>query len=289
MSEPVLITAPAYAKMLLHALKHPTQPLSGLLVGKLVAASAVTSGDSAVSSSDSAATVLFVSDAVPLTHSQVATLPHPIVEAGARMVHSQACSQGCGVVGCYFANERFDDGELCELNRRMAAHVAKLFSSGSGGADDGPDDEDDASSSSAVASPSASSSAAAAAARAKSGRSSSADAAASRHVTFLLDNAALCDEAGPAAALAVRAFFGLGGGGGGFGSSRVAGVAGERVLFSAWNHDTGAPERPLPFAGAVAARVAALVGREQRQPPLWDFEEHLEGCNDRDFYNGWIA
>lgn len=227
----ILITPAGYAKMVLHACKHPTQSLSGLLVGKLVKQ-----------------TQLFISDVIPLTHTQVASVPHPIVEAGVRMVQAQACAEGCSVVGCYFANERFDDADFGELNRRMAKEVAKICSNMEGGAG--------------------------ASSEASDSKKEGGIVSASRHIVFLLDNVSFCSEGGPCQQLAAKIFSATNG-------SKLSAT----IQFSTWNRDTGAPEAGQSFEEAKGRISTLALGKQQA---LWDFEEHLENCSARDFYNRWV-
>lgn len=231
-SNNIVITPSGYAKMILHASKHSTQPLSGLLVGKIV-----DNGN------------IFVSDVVPLTHTQTATLPHPIIEAGVRMVHSRACSEGKSVVGTYFANERFDDSDFGDLNKRMAKEVAKICDGNTSSNSDNKNSDKNNNKS-----------------------SSSASFSSSRHVTILLDNAVLCaDEM----SFAGKVYNSLNG------SKNSSTV----VKFSTWNRDTGSLEALQDFEN-VKGRLKTIFSGKQHQ--LWDFEEHLENCAARDFYNPWI-
>lgn len=267
-NDTILITPSGYAKMILHAMKHSTQPLSGLLVGKVVQ-----------NDDKHSPPILFISDVIPLTHTQVASLPHPIVEAGVRMVHSQACSEGRSVVGTYFANERFDDTDFGELNRRMAKEVAKICTqqdktsssstssfrqeSGSGSSDN----NNNVTKKSSIAD------------SASSSGFHNSDVSSSRHISLLLDNALLCSEEGPVTTLAVPRIFGAVSG------AKLAGN-GATLKFSTWNRDTGVPDAAQSF-DEVKTRVRALVCGKQQ--PFWDFEDHLENCNARDFYNPWIC
>lgn len=101
----------AYTKAILHCLKYPTQPVSGLLVGKRIGSGASTS--------------IFVADAVPVTHTQIATSPSPVLEIVLLQVLAVARTKGQSVVGVYVANEIADDVSISDHTLRVLRHVAE--------------------------------------------------------------------------------------------------------------------------------------------------------------------
>ena len=109
-----LSTVGAYGKAVLHCLKYGTQPVMGYLIGRKV------DGGN-----------LFVTDAVPITHTHAASAPHPVVQISYLQVSAVCASEGLSIVGCYVANERLDDAEVSDLTRRLVAHLAAEVSSSS--------------------------------------------------------------------------------------------------------------------------------------------------------------
>jgi hypothetical protein len=106
----------AYVKLALHALKHPSAPVNGLLVGRLVEPS-------------STPAVVSVVDAVPLSHH-----PHhlpllPTLELALTLVEDHFATQGDGlaVVGYYHANPRRDDAVLPPVAKRVGDHIFRYF------------------------------------------------------------------------------------------------------------------------------------------------------------------
>src|SRR5688500_4623415 len=99
----------AYLCAVMHAMKHPTQPVCGLLIGRR--ADSAASGDTASSGSGSSA---FVVAAVPLIHTELAAAGHPVTEVALKQVAAVCRSNGRRIVGLYFANERLDDMTLHE-------------------------------------------------------------------------------------------------------------------------------------------------------------------------------
>ncbi|KAL6851484.1 hypothetical protein ACP4OV_020417 [Aristida adscensionis] len=106
----------AYIKLALHALKHPAAAVNGLLVGRLLDASA------------SAPAVVSVVDAVPLAHH-----PHhlpllPTLELALTLVEDHFAAQGgLAVVGYYHANPRRDDADLPPVAKRVGDHIFRYF------------------------------------------------------------------------------------------------------------------------------------------------------------------
>ena len=101
----VVLSTPAYLKIMLHASKHPHCPVNGLLLGQ-----------------GSAADTLSVSDAVPLFHQHTLS---PMLEAATTLAEQHCAEQGGGlkIVGYYHANERANDRELSQLVRQVHAKV----------------------------------------------------------------------------------------------------------------------------------------------------------------------
>ncbi|MFS7893472.1 putative ER membrane protein complex subunit [Helianthus anomalus] len=98
----------AYIKLVLHALKHKTSAVNGVLLGRL-------SGE-----------VVEIADSVPLFHSsQIGLLPP--LEIALITIEEYYSSQGLSIVGYFHANERFDDLELGTVARNIADHVYRYF------------------------------------------------------------------------------------------------------------------------------------------------------------------
>ncbi|KAL7599777.1 ER membrane protein complex subunit 8/9 homolog [Lactuca sativa] len=98
----------AYIKLVLHALKHKTSAVNGVLLGRL-------SGD-----------IVEITDSVPLFHSsQIGLLPP--LEIALIMIEEYYSSQGLSIVGYFHANERFDDLELGTVAKNIADHVHRYF------------------------------------------------------------------------------------------------------------------------------------------------------------------
>lgn len=100
----------AYIKLVLHALKHTTCSVNGVLVGRF----------------DAGKGVVEISDAVPLFHS-----PHigllPSLEIALMQIEEHYGSQGLSVVGYFHANERFDDHELSNVAKNIGDHIYRYF------------------------------------------------------------------------------------------------------------------------------------------------------------------
>lgn len=98
----------AYVKLVLHALKHRTSAVNGVLVGRL-------SGDDTVE----------IVDSVPLFHSQIGLLPP--LEIALIMIEEYYNNKGLSIVGYFHANERFDDFELSNVAKNIGDHISKYF------------------------------------------------------------------------------------------------------------------------------------------------------------------
>eukprot|EP00758_Cryptobia_borreli_P013441 Tbor_TRINITY_DN5834_c2_g1::TRINITY_DN5834_c2_g1_i1::g.6632::m.6632 len=128
----------AYVMATLHALKHPTQPVMGFLLGKRPAcwSSAENADDkpiggkSSASSSSSPPTVsedaneIFLSGAVPILHTGVPIAPSHILEVAYMQCSAIGHTKGLSVVGLYVANERMDD---CSITDHVQGVIRFLF------------------------------------------------------------------------------------------------------------------------------------------------------------------
>ncbi|KAI0262037.1 hypothetical protein BC834DRAFT_829342 [Gloeopeniophorella convolvens] len=102
----------AYTKLVAHSLKHPHQPVNGVLLG---------------TNSDSRDGTVDVVDAVPLQHHW--TNLSPMMEVGLGMATSYAGTRQLAVVGYYQASERVDDRTLSPVGERVASKIKETFSS----------------------------------------------------------------------------------------------------------------------------------------------------------------
>ncbi|KAJ6836874.1 putative ER membrane protein complex subunit 8/9-like protein [Iris pallida] len=99
------VSQTAYIKLVLHALKHRSASVNGLLLGRLL------------DSSSAAAATVQISDAVPLSHSQISLLPS--LELALIQVEEHFSAEGLTIVGYYHANERHDDADLGSAAKRI--------------------------------------------------------------------------------------------------------------------------------------------------------------------------
>ncbi|XP_077246146.1 ER membrane protein complex subunit 8/9 homolog [Tasmannia lanceolata] len=102
----------AYIKLVLHALKHKTSAINGILLGRLP------------NNNDNNSVVEIV-DSVPLSHSQIPLLP--TLEIALIQIEEHFGAEGISVVGYYHANERFDDFELGNVAKRIGDHIFRYF------------------------------------------------------------------------------------------------------------------------------------------------------------------
>ncbi|KAJ3679844.1 hypothetical protein LUZ60_016122 [Juncus effusus] len=102
----------AYIKLVLHALKHQSSAVNGILVGRVA--------------SDGGTTVS-ISDAVPVSHTSLSLLPP--LEIALTQAEEQFGKEGLNVVGYYHANERYDDSELGLTARKIGDHISRYFPS----------------------------------------------------------------------------------------------------------------------------------------------------------------
>uniref|UniRef100_A0A5B6ZY63 MPN domain-containing protein n=1 Tax=Davidia involucrata TaxID=16924 RepID=A0A5B6ZY63_DAVIN len=101
----------AYIKLVLHALKHKTSAVNGVLLGRL------SGGDTNP--------VVEITDSVPLFHSQIGLLPP--LEIALIQIEDYYGAQGLNIVGYYHANERFDDFELGNVAKNVGDHIHRYF------------------------------------------------------------------------------------------------------------------------------------------------------------------
>ncbi|CAL5405276.1 unnamed protein product [Camellia sinensis] len=102
----------AYIKLILHALKHRSSAVNGVLLGRL------SGGDSN--------SVVEIADSVPLFHSQIGLLPP--LEIALIQIEEYYGAQGLSIVGYFHANERFDDSELGNVAKNIGDHIHRYFS-----------------------------------------------------------------------------------------------------------------------------------------------------------------
>lgn len=108
------ISERAYIKSVLHAVKHKTSAVNGILIGR-VSGDGIEGGDF----------TLHIVDAVPLFHSQLALLP--MLELALLQVDEHLALEkgGLQIVGYYHANERFDDYDLNPVARKIGDHIVR--------------------------------------------------------------------------------------------------------------------------------------------------------------------
>ncbi|CAN4084723.1 unnamed protein product [Withania somnifera] len=99
----------AYIKLILHALKHKTSSVSGVLLGRISS-----NGDS-----------VEIVESVPLFHSQIGLLPP--LEISLIMIEEYYADKGLSIMGYFHANERFDDFEVGNVAKNIADHIYKYF------------------------------------------------------------------------------------------------------------------------------------------------------------------
>ncbi|KAK9127279.1 hypothetical protein Syun_016076 [Stephania yunnanensis] len=98
----------AYIKLVLHALKHKTSAVNGVLIGCLI-------NDDTIE----------ISDAVPLYHTHLGLLP--TLEISLIQIEEHFGAQGMSIVGYYHANERYDDFELGSIAKKIGDHIYRYF------------------------------------------------------------------------------------------------------------------------------------------------------------------
>lgn len=101
----VVSSVEAYKKVLFHCFKHPTQAVSGFLIGRRVPEK----GEDAC----------FIVDAIPLFHTLQMTSPHPMLEVAYMQVSAYARTKGLILLGHYAANERLDEPTTSHTTQRV--------------------------------------------------------------------------------------------------------------------------------------------------------------------------
>lgn len=109
----------AYVAVVLHALKHPSQPVFGVLIGKKTA-----DGN------------FHVLSAIPLFHTELASFPHPMSSVALKQIAAVCRATGRCIVGAYFANERLNDVSIHDhthalLNAVSTGEYAETVAAGS--------------------------------------------------------------------------------------------------------------------------------------------------------------
>ncbi|GER45952.1 ER membrane protein complex subunit 8/9 homolog [Striga asiatica] len=99
----------AYLKLVLHALKHRTSAVNGVLLGR-------TSPDGST---------VEIADSVPLFHSQIGLLSP--LEIALIMIEEYYGEKGLSIVGYFHANERYDDYELPSVAKNIGDHITRYF------------------------------------------------------------------------------------------------------------------------------------------------------------------
>ena len=112
MSSSVSSSIDAYGKAFLHAFKFPSQPVSGLLLGKR----AQEDGGS-----------LFISDAVPLFHTSALSCPNAMLDVALAQCHAVAKTRGLQLVGVYVANELATDNSVSAATSKTVAYIIDKF------------------------------------------------------------------------------------------------------------------------------------------------------------------
>ncbi|KAH7521073.1 hypothetical protein JRO89_XSUnG0120600 [Xanthoceras sorbifolium] len=104
------ISQSAYIKLVLHARKHKTAAVNGVLVGRV---------------SPQKNDVVEITDSVPLFHTHLGLLPN--LEISLILIEEHYSAQGLGIVGYFHANERFDDVELNGVAKNIGDHICRYF------------------------------------------------------------------------------------------------------------------------------------------------------------------
>ncbi|XAR67348.1 hypothetical protein NMG60_11002065 [Bertholletia excelsa] len=99
----------AYIKLVLHALKHRTSAVNGVLLGRLSGCGAVVE----------------ITESVPLFHSQIGLLPP--LEIALLQIEEYYSDEGLSIVGYFHANERFDDFDLGGVAKNIGDHIYRYF------------------------------------------------------------------------------------------------------------------------------------------------------------------
>ncbi|KAM7278221.1 hypothetical protein ACFE04_005355 [Oxalis oulophora] len=106
------ISQKAYIKLVLHALKHNTGAVNGILLGKV--------------NSKNDAVIIEIADSVPLFHSHLGLLPQLEISLLV-MIEEHYRAQGLEIVGYFHANQRLDDITLGSVANNIADHIYRYF------------------------------------------------------------------------------------------------------------------------------------------------------------------
>lgn len=109
MSVSFAVSKKAYAKMYLHAAKHPHKPVNGVLIGTF---------------SQPTSTVI-IEDAIPLLHHW--TSLSPMMEIGLDLAKEHVREKPVQLVGYYQASDRIDDVVLAPVGERVAERLREGF------------------------------------------------------------------------------------------------------------------------------------------------------------------
>lgn len=107
----------AYVKLVLHALKHTSCAVNGVLIGR-------------IGKGDGESTVE-VTDCVPLFHGQLGLLP--MLELALSLVDEHLAAgqdRSLQIVGYYHANEQFDNLELSSIAKKIGDQIVRYCSQG---------------------------------------------------------------------------------------------------------------------------------------------------------------
>jgi len=108
-----IINKEAYLKIILHACKHPSRTVNGVLLAQ------------EESDKDNSSNKIIIVDAVPLFH-HWNTLT-PMLEVGLQQINIYANEKNLNVVGYYHANERVDDNKLPPFGQKIASKIQESF------------------------------------------------------------------------------------------------------------------------------------------------------------------
>lgn len=113
------ISQTAYVKLVLHALKHTTSAVNGILVGRIKQYPASEDDNNNITEA------VEIIDAIPLSHAQLGLLP--TLEIAITQGEEYFASKGdrLSVVGYYHANERYEDLELSPLAKKIGDHISR--------------------------------------------------------------------------------------------------------------------------------------------------------------------
>ncbi|CAM8949727.1 unnamed protein product [Rhodiola kirilowii] len=100
----------AYIKLVLHALRHQTSAVNGVLIGRI-----------------DSSNVVEIVDSVPLFHTVTSISLLPSLEISLLLIEEYYSNKGLTVVGYFHANERAEDVELSGVAKNIGDHIYKYF------------------------------------------------------------------------------------------------------------------------------------------------------------------